>query len=102
MLNGLRGIWKSSIRMFLALMMNIIKSGFTWVSASLSGFVCFRNTTLSLALCVCTVLHTSFMCADGTSMFSSISCILQFSEAHCAVKPNSRLFTVCQIMLYQP
>lgn len=52
MLNGLRGIWESPIRMSLALMMNIINSGFVWGSASLSGFVCFKHTPLSLPLCV--------------------------------------------------
>lgn len=106
-LNGLRGIWESPIRMSLALMMNIINSGFVWGSASLSGFVCFKHAPLYLALCVRTILYTSFMCAIWTSMLSSachsISCMLQFSESRCAVKKKkSHLFTDCQRMLHQP
>lgn len=58
MLNGLRGIWESPIRMSLALMMNVIKSGFVRGSASLSGFVCFIPGTV----CAYNSLHFTHVC----------------------------------------
>lgn len=96
----LRGIWESPIRMSLALMMNIINSGFVCGSASL----CFFQTHSVIlgaesAYNYLLLIHVRDPNANA-ELRVSFHLVLVFSDLLCCKKP--RLFTVCQRMLHQP